>query len=210
VCEVVVAPRVDRLYFWALQVGFSDGRPGGGAGAHTGLQWHGRSRRARAVNWGGYEGGGSGRVLRGTTSALPPFDSGGNTLRYRWEPGSPYRFRVFRAGDAWRSEVTDLATGETTGIRDLHAPGPYLVSPVVWSEVFASCRDPSAAVRWTGLEAVTASGATVRPADLTVSYQAARDGGCPNTTVAADALGVLQVTNRERLVAHGAVVAVPS
>jgi len=210
VCEVVVAPRVDRLYFWALQVGFSDGRSGGGAGAHTGLQWHGRGRRARAVNWGGYEGaGGAGRELRGSVSPLPRFDAGGNTVRYRWEPGSPYRFCVFRAGDAWRSEVTDVAAGTTTVIRDLDAPGPYLVSPVVWSEVFASCRDPSAAVRWSGLEAVTVSGETVTPVGLTVSYQAPENGGCTNTSVATDDRGVLQVTNTSRLVQDGEVVAIP-
>lgn len=210
VCEVVVAPSVDRLYFWALQVGFSDGRSAGGAGAHTGLQWHGRSRAARAVNWGGYEGAAAGGgELRGSKSTLRRLDVNGNTVHYRWRTGSPYEFHVYRAADAWRSEVTDLARGETTVIRDIYAPGPYLVSPLVWSEVFASCDDPPAAVRWSGLEAVTVSGRTLRPAELAVSYQAPHAGGCVNTDVATDSLGVLQLTNTPRRVRDGEVVRVP-
>ena len=210
VCEVLVPPTVDRLYFWALKVGFSDGRTGHG-GAHTGLQWHSRSRRAgRAVNWGGYhdarDGGGE---LPGSRPRLPALNPQGNTARYRWEPGRPYRFSVTRSDAGWRADVTDVSSGDTTVIRDLHAGGRYLVSPVVWSEVFAGCDDPSVTVRWSGLEAVTASGAVIRPRTATVTYQARQAGGCGNTTVGSDDLGLLQVTNTTRRVGDGEVVVVP-
>ena len=40
----------------------------------------------------------------------------------------------------------------------------------------------------------------VQPSRLTVTYQAARDGGCPNTTVEADGTGFVQRTGADRLV----------
>jgi len=208
-CKVLVPPRVDRLYFWALQVGFSDGDRCHGAG-HTGLQWHSRSRRGRAVNWGGYhdpaDGGGE---LPGSRPTLPALNRQGNTARYPWRPGSPYRFEVARSDSGWRAAVTDVSTSKTTVIRDLHVAGSYLVDPVVWSEVFASCHDPSVTVRWTALEAVTASGSVLRPRTVTATYQERGAEGCENTTVATDDLGLLQITNTARRLAHGADVVVP-
>lgn len=209
-CEVLEAPAVDRLYFWALQVGFHDGENGRG-GAHAGLQWHGRRPRQRAVNWGGYrdaaDGGGE---FDGSVSTLPRLNPAGNTMRYGWEVGTPYRLRVHRAGEVWRATVTDLDSGQTTVIRDLDAPGPYLVDPVVWSEVFAECDDPSVTVRWSDLSALTTDGAAVRPRSVSVTYQAASAGGCPNTTVAADHVGVLQTTNVRRTVGHGETIPLPA
>jgi len=211
ICEVVVPPAVDALYFWALQAGFHDGRNNRGA-AHTGLQWHGARRRA--VNWGGYraeiDGGGE---LRGSVSPLKRLDQNGNTVAYPWEPGRPYRFRIAHAGagvdDAWRSTITDLTTGDSTVIRDLYAPGHHLVSPVVWSEVFAGCDAPSVMVRWSGLEALTEAGDVVRPASLSVTYQDESASGCENTDVGADYLGVTQTTNTARQVRSGAEVRYP-
>ncbi len=209
VCEVLVPPQVDALYFWALQVGFSDGRLAHGA-AHAGLQWHSRGRRGRAVNWGGYhdprDGGGE---LPGSRPTLPALNPQGNTARYPWRPGVPYRFRVTRSEAGWRAAVTDVSSGRTTVIRDLHAGGAYLVDPVVWSEVFAACRHPTVTVRWTGLEAVTASGALVRPRTVSATYQERDAGGCDNTTVDADDIGLLQITNTIRRVPHGAQLVVP-
>ena len=64
-----------------------------------------------------------------------------------------YRLGVHRAGDGmWRGEVTDLTTGEAVTVRDLFAASPLLGDPMVWSEVFARCDDPS----------VTAAGRTSR------------------------------------------------
>lgn len=209
VCEVLVAPDVNALYFWALQVGFHDGRRDRGA-AHTGLQWHGRRHDERAVNWGGYraavDGGGE---LSGSVSPLARLDQNGNTVAYPWEPGRPYRFTVRRGDEGWASVVTDLTTGDAAVIRELIAPGDHLVSPVVWSEVFAGCDDPSVTVRWTGLEARTATGEVLRPRAVAVSYQDAASHGCENTDAVADAQGILQVTNRARRTEPGAVVAVP-
>lgn len=202
-------PRVDRLYFWALQVGFTDGHRSYGA-AHAGLQWHSRSRRGRAVNWGGYhdprDGGGE---LSGSKPRLPALNPQGNTARYPWQPEVPYRFGVTRSDVGWRATVTDVSTSERTVIRDVYAEGTYLVDPVVWSEVFASCDAPSVTVRWTGLEAVTASGRLVRPPTATVTYQERRAGGCANTTVGTDDIGLLQTTNTTRSVAAGDELIVP-
>jgi hypothetical protein len=210
VCEVVVPPRVDRLYFWALQVGFSDGRRTHGAG-HTGLQWHSRATSGRAVNWGGYRDlRDGGDELDGSRPTLPALNPQGNTARYAWRVGQPYRFDVFRSDRGWRATVTDVSSGETTVIRDLFAAGTELVDPVVWSEVFARCDDPSVSIRWTGLEATTASGIRVRPGTARVTYQQVEAGGCTNTTVGTDDLGLVQVTNTGRRVAHGDEVVVPA
>jgi hypothetical protein len=208
VCEVVMAPEVDSLYFWALQATFHDGHRDRG-GAHTGLQWHGRGARRRAVNWGGYraaiDGGGE---LTGSVSRLKRFDQNGNTVRYPWEPLRPYRFRVARGAAGWESVVTDLVSGDSTLIRELYAPGGHLVNPVVWSEVFAECDSPSAMVRWNGLEALTADGDIVRPSRLAVTY--ANDGDCDNTNVDVDELGVTQTTNTARRVAPGTTLVYPT
>ena len=196
--EVVVAPSVPRLYFWALQASFADG-----GAAHTGLQWQ---PTRRAVNWGGYDA--SGRILSGSASALPSAVDDPNTRDFPWEPGRGYRFRISRAPGGWRSEVTDAATGEATAIRDLHAGGATLASPVVWSEVFAACDDPPVTVRWSDLEARTAGGRRVAPGAVTVSYQSFDDGGCDNTTVAVDGGGgLLQTTSAPREVPAGTVLA---
>ncbi len=200
--EVRMPPAVDRLYFWALQVTFADG-----GGAHVGLQWNPRHPGCAAVNWGGYAPGGG--LLDGTASALPSAPGDPNTRDYPWVPGATYRLAVGPApGRAgwWRGSVTDVASGRTTVVRDLAGGGGELRCPTVWSEVFARCDHPSVAARWSGFEAVTAGGDVVRPDALAVSYEPGPAGGCDNTTVAADAGGVLQVTNAGRAVPHGGVV----
>lgn len=219
--EVVRAPAVDRLYFWALQVGFHDGHRDRGA-AHTGLQWlpSPPGPAVPAVNWGGYraaqDGGGE---LVGSPSALPaagPLENP-NTRAYPWHPGQPYRLRVGRAPQAasdpvaaWRATVTDLATGVETVIRDLGTPGPWLATPVVWSEVFARCDDPCVVVRWSDLRAWTDTGLEVAPSTLTVTYQRRPEGGCDNTNAEVGPHGVLQVTATPRTTPHGAVLALPT
>lgn len=203
VLEVVVPPAVDRLYFWALQASFADGVSDQGA-AHLGLQWNRGHPGGRAANWGGY--GPDGQVLKGSPSALPSAPNDPNTRDYPWEPGRPYRLRISPAPGRpgrWRGEVTDLVTGRAEVIRHLDAGGDRLTSPLVWSEVFARCDHPSVKVRWSGLEAVGATGRRMAPRGLSVSYEPGRAGGCDNTTVAPDDAGILQVTNAKRLVAHG-------
>jgi hypothetical protein len=206
VLEVLVPPAVDRLYFWALQVSFLDGGSSRGA-AHIGPQWNRNHPRSRAVNWGGYAA--EGGLLAGSASPLPSAPADPNTRDYGWEPGQPYRLRVSPspAGPGrWRGEVTDLRSGRAAHVRDLEVAADRLASPLVWSEVFARCEHPSVTVRWSGLEARTASGRIVEPRRQAVSYEQRAAGGCDNTTVAPDDVGVLQVTNVRRSVPHGAVV----
>ena len=198
--EVLVPPAVPRLYFWALQVGFA-----GGGAAHTGLQWLPERGGLPAVNWGGYRA--AGGELDGTVSPLPSLDGNPNTRLYDWEPHEPrpHRLHVFRApgGAGWR------ATVDGTLIRDLHAPGDHIVSPIVWSEVFAACDDPSVTVRWSRLRARTAGGTEVEPEGLAVTYQPYADGGCDNTDVALDASGARQTTATARQTPAGAVLPWP-
>ena len=195
--EVVTPPVVDRLCFWALQVAFA-----GAGAAHLGLQWNHRHPGFGAVNWGGYAADGS--LLLGTESPLPSTPADPNTRDYPWEPGHAYRLGVHRADErTWRGEVTDPA-GATTPVRDLIAAAPFLGEPMVWSEVFARCDDPSVTVRWSNFEVVTDRGDRIAPTAFAVNYQSHADGGCANTTSAHDDRGgMLQITNAERTTPQG-------
>lgn len=199
--EVIDPPTAPRLYFWALQASFEhpDGRRAGGA--HTGLQHHPAYPEAGAVNWGGYHQGGG--ELDGSVSTLPSALDNPNTRTYPWVPHRRYRYRIHptppgsgRAG--WRASITDLSTGAETVIRDLWVGGDALVSPMVWTESFAHCDDPSSAVRWTDLEAVTPDGDTVAVGAVRLNYQTHADGGCANTDTATDGVGYVQRTTTTR------------
>jgi hypothetical protein len=197
--EVLTPPVVDHLYFWALQVAF----PGAGA-AHLGLQWNHRHPGFGAVNWGGYATDGS--LLAGTESPLPSTPADLNTRDYPWEAGRPYRLGVHRTGEGeWRGEITDVATGGAATVRDLSAGASFLADPMVWSEVFARCDDPTVTVRWADFEVVTERGDRFAPTALAVNYQCHADGGCANTTSVLDHRGgALQVTSTERSTPQGA------
>lgn len=211
--EVLAAPSVARLYFWALQVSFFDGVRVRG-GAHLGLQFHPGHPGSTAVNWGGYrspsDGGGE---LAGSASSLPSAMGNPNTRDFAWQARRPYRLGVRRVGSEtaprWRGEVTDLVTGEATVVRDLEVPAAQLTQPLMWSEVFARCDHPSTAVRWSGLQARTATGQEVVPAALRTSYQSRAEGGCDNTTAALDGDGILQITTTTRRLAGGRQIAWP-
>jgi hypothetical protein len=208
VLEVEEPPVVERLYFWALQVGFSDDggtRPGG---AHIGLQWNPAHPGHGAVNWGGYasqQRGGA--ILQGSASGLPSARQDPNTRDYPWLPGRRYRLRVTPTPEErgwWRGTVTDLDTGTETVVRDLRGGGSRLVDPVVWSEVFADCDDPRVAVRWSDFRVVDAVGQTFAPRALRVNYQAPERGGCPNTNSVVVGGTAIQATNSERVIPQGA------
>ena len=192
--EVVQAPMVERLHFWALQASFA---PGGG-GAHLGLQWNPRHQGGRAVNWGGYEPGGA--ILSGTPSTLVSTVDDPNTRTWAWEPGRKYRLRIHRSREPgwWSGEVTDLVTGGAAHVRRLAGGGELLTDLVVWSEVFADCDAPSVAVRWSRPRALLPDGRIVSPARYGCRYQRFEQGGCTNTDSRADEGGVLQITNTER------------
>jgi hypothetical protein len=183
---VEALPRVTRLYFWALQVSFSNG-----AGAHLGLQWGADPpTKMRHVNWGGYGAGGS--ELPGATSDLPSSFANPNTRDYDWEPGHPYRLRISREAGGWAGRVDD------TLVRCLDAPGDTLQNPVVWSEVFADRSDPAVSVRWSDLELVTRSGRHLPIEAAVAQYQSRREGGCDNTSSRTDGRAFVQTTNTVR------------
>jgi hypothetical protein len=196
--EVLTPPVVDHLYFWALQVGF----PGAGA-AHLGLQWNDRHPGFGAVNWGGYAADGS--LLTGTESPLPSTPADPNTRDYPWEPERAYRLGVRGAEEGvWRGEITDLTMGDATTVRDLMAAASFLGEPMVWSEVFARCDDPSVTARWSDFEVVSDRGDRFAPNAVAVNYQSNADGGCSNTTSVPDGEGgVLQITSNERTTPQG-------
>ncbi|MBP1632820.1 MAG: hypothetical protein H6Q11_1108 [Acidobacteria bacterium] len=213
--EVVVPPRVPRLYFWALQVSFASG-PRLQGGAHLGLQWHPRYPGSTAVNFGGYGPAERGtRVLEGTTSELRGSRRNPNTRDFPWQLGHRYRLEVAPAPEApeglraWRGTVQDLDGGGVQVVRDLYTRAEYLHSPLVWSEVFARCEHPSVVVRWSDLQATAISDEELRPERVRVNYQTRADGGCDNTSVALDELGVLQITAVQREVPQAAILPVP-
>lgn len=205
--EVVEAPTVPRLYFWALQVDFQQG-PSRRGGAHFGLQYHPGYPDGGAVNWGGYRAGGG--ELDGSLSDLPSALDNVNTRTYGWQPGHCYRYHIGPAPDQpegepnrrWRGSITDQTTGVETVVRDLFVEADHLIRPMVWSEVFADCDHPSVTVRWSDLRAVTADGETVTVDRVRLNYQTHRDGGCANTDTSveesADRRGFLQRTSVER------------
>jgi hypothetical protein len=200
--EVIEPPSVAELYFWALQVSFADrGRRGGDA--HLGLQWYPPHPGSTAVNWGGY--GSDGRELEGSDSSLPSATANPNTRDFSWAPGVRYRLLVEQAGDAradgrrpWRGSVVDERTGSTSLVRDLWATGSVIESPMVWSEVFAPCDAPPAAVRWSGLRLGDDSGRLAIIDTVRVNYQRRADGGCSNTDSTADDRGFVQRTGTTR------------
>ncbi len=197
--EVIVPPAVPSLYFWAVQTSFvAEGGAVLGA-AHLGLQAHSGHPGGTAVNWGGYRAASAGGgELKGTPSDLPSATGNVNTRDFSWSPGVAYRLEVMPGLEPgwWAGRVTNLATGSTTLVRELHAPGSAaLGSPVVWSEVFARCDAPSTTVRWLGFEP--------RPAAVRVTYQSVDDGGCSNSNTSVRDGGVLQTTATTRTVSHG-------
>jgi len=211
--EILQPPRVRRLYFWALQVTFvADRTPRGGA--HVGLQWNPRHPGSTAANWGGYAPNDIGGLLRGSASALPSAPADANTRDFAWETGRRYSLRVAPSPDsppevhAWRGTITDLESGRETVIRDLYTDGASLAAPMVWTESFARCEQPGVAARWSDLRAVDTAGQELRPARVRVNYQSRHDGGCDNTSVVADELGIVQATSVQRQVPQGALLPV--
>jgi hypothetical protein len=214
ILEVLQPPVVRRLYFWALQVSFSrDQRQRGGA--HLGLQWNPGFPGSTAANWGGYAPDEIGGLLAGSQSPLPSVRNDVNTRDFPWEAGRRYRLRVARGAEAppgvqaWRGTITDLESGSESLIRDLYSDGGYLVAPMVWTEAFARCEQPAVSARWSEPQLITADGRVIRPARVRVNYQSRSDGGCDNTTVIADELGIVQVTAAPRQTPQGALLPVP-
>lgn len=178
---VVEPPTVERLYFWALQASFAGDGTCGGA-AHLGLQWNPRHPGCRAVNWGGYAATHDvTSILEGSPSPLPSTPDDPNTRDHPWQPGRPYRLRIFRGEQGWAGEIVDLAGGDEVVVRELYAGGDHLEAPVVWAEVFCRCDHPSTAVAWSDLRAVAGDGTEVAVRAVRTSFPS--QGDCANTTV---------------------------
>jgi hypothetical protein len=184
-------PAVSRLYFWALQVSSFDG-----AAAHLGLQWGADpARRMRHVNWGGY--GREGQELSGSRSSLPSSFGNPHTRDYDWEPRRPYRLRIASDREGWAGWVND------TLVRHLDVRDGPLVSPMMWSEVFADCDHPSVTVRWSEPSVTTRSGQQFPVGAVLAHYQSLGDGGCTNTTSTVDGDCFVQATSTARLTPPG-------
>jgi hypothetical protein len=201
VLEVLMAPQVPHLYFWALRVSFAS--PAGlTGGAHLGLQWIPTHPGSTAVNWGGYDT--AGKILNGSESALASADGNPNTRDFDWHPDRRYRLEV-KPGPlpgAWTGLVTDLSSDLTVEVRHLYGGGDRLVSPMVWSEVFARCDDPPVEVKWSHPEGRTLEGTRWSADSYRITYQGHDQGGCANTDVRAGAGGVTQVTDVPRRLPH--------
>ena len=207
--EVAEPPSVDRLYFWALQVDFTNGGRAAGGG-HLGFQHHPQYPGRTAVNWGGYDAGGA--ILPGTASRLPGALDNPHTRNLAWQPGRPYRLAVGLAppdeqpaggATAWRGTVTDLVDATTVVVLDLLPQGSRLVRPMVWSEVFARCEQPAVEVRWSDPWALTDAGQTLRPGAVVTNYQRREEGGCDNTCSWTDGDQLVQRTCTERRIPQG-------
>jgi hypothetical protein len=207
VLEVLRAPQVSHLYFWALQVGFASAS-GPVGGAHLGLQWISTHPGSTAVNWGGYDS--AGNILNGSQSSLPSADGNPNTRDFTWRPGRPYRLQVTRGPSpgAWTGLVTDLSSDVTVEVRHLYGAGDRLVGPMVWSEVFARCEDPPVEVKWSEPEGRTPDGTRWSADSYRITYQSHGQGGCANTDVGIVAGGVVQVTGVVRQLSHQTVISV--
>lgn len=214
VFEMLVAPTVPALYFWALQADMA-GPAGRAGGAHLGLQWYPRHPGSTAVNWGGY--GPHGGELAGSDSRLPSATGNPNTRDLAWVAQRPYRLVIRRvehdqgpAGTTrWRGSVHDLAHGDQVDVRDLFMAGDRIVGATMWSEVFARCDDPSVVVRWSE-PTVHLPDRDVRVDRVRVNYQTDTDGGCANTSSLGDDVGLVQTTATERRTPQGTVLAVPA
>ena len=162
------------------------------------------------MNWGGYDR--SGFVLSGTPSPVPSTPHDPNTRDFAWVSGARYRLTIgpqppdVRDWPHWPARIEGLDTGEDLVVRELICDGDHLRAPVVWSELFTRCDDPSIEVRWSEPRAVTLEGAVLQVDRGRVTYQAHRAGGCTNTTVETDEIGIVQRSGCERRLRHDAVV----
>ena len=210
ILEVLRPPEVSRLAFFAVQASFcSQSRHEGGA--HAGIQWNQRHPGNLAVNWGGYDRGGA--ILPGSESPLQSTPHDPNTRDFAWLPGARYRLTIgprtpgLRNPSRWPARIEGLDTGEDIVVRDLLCDGDHLREPVVWSELFTRCDDPPIEVRWTEPTALGLDGEPIAVERGRVTYQSYDAGGCTNTTVEADQVGIVQRSGCERRTAHETVVA---
>ena len=130
------SPDPGWLYYFAIQVNFSDG----GGGAHGGLQWASGGQKA---NWGGYD-------LRyaGDVQSI--------VIDHPWASGTWYRYHVVRDESlpdgtwAWGFSIENLSTGAVCPLGDVYSTGSFISGCVVWMETGYGvvATTPRAQVRW--------------------------------------------------------------
>lgn len=196
---VMNEPTVNDLYFWALQCSFYDASDNFIGGGHTGLQWNEDHPNNNAVNWGGYDD--MSVELSGTTSSFPSTPGNVNTRDYDWDEGATYSFRIWISAEG---EISASVNGDL--IRTLYCPGAVKLGGfTMWSEVFAQCSDPSAAVKWTNMRILDESDVEQLEEQFSVNYQAEVDDGCLNTNTYEYNRSIRQQTNTTRITPQDAV-----
>lgn len=203
--EVLQTPSVDRLCFWALQATIRSGTAVIG-GAHLGLQHHPDYPGGTAANWGGYHGRDSPETgeLSGSPLAFPSALANPNTCNFEWVAGAAYRLEIqMRSPGRWAGLVSRIGEGDPIELRVLDCPGDRLTDFAVWTESFADCDAPGAAVRWANPTLTTASGTLVGIEHAVVNYQKVADGGCSNSDSSpartdGNASGIVQRTGVSR------------
>jgi len=171
--EVLQTPSVDRLCFWALQATIRSGTAAMG-GAHLGLQHHPDYPGGTAANWGGYHGRDSPETgeLSGSPLAFRSALANPNTCNFDWVPGAAYRLEIqMRAPGRWAGMVTRIGEGDPIELRVLDCAGDRLTDFAVWTESFADCDAPGAAVRWANPTLTTSSGTLVEIEHAVVNYR---------------------------------------
>ena len=204
--EIVEAPSIDRLYFWALQATFRAGAAQMG-GAHLGLQWHPDYPGSTAANWGGYHGRDAALSgeLTGSALALPSALHNPNTCNFAWTPAVPYRLRIALAEPGrWTGSIGRVGDPSPVTLRTLHCDGDHLTDFVVWTESFAECDAPPAVVRWANPTIISAAGGFVAPAGARTNYQTVADGGCSTSDSVSSRGGLVQATGTTRTTPQGA------
>ena len=207
--DVTRRPDLDRLVFFALQVGFV--KPGGGA-AHIGLQHNPRYPSRSAVNWGGYDP--DGDHIEGTEPLLPSTQEEAGTRDFVWEGSHPYQLHVERVSDRdadvhlWRGTVVDLQSGYRTVVRDLISPSKYIRAPVVWVESFAPCDAPRFEAAWSNASVTTNKGDVRAISRMRADYQPHAAGGCTNTNSIVEGVSFVQRSGQLRTTKPGSTLSI--
>ena len=146
VCIVKFPITPDRswLYFFSLQVNFTDDDEWG----HGGLQWAGVSEFENSgnlgINWGG---GSQSRGYGGLGQDNRPFE---------WECGKWYRYRVIRLDQnaeglfRWGFSVLDLETEAEMQCDPIHTESEFISQAAVFTETGygVRCETPAVVVHW--------------------------------------------------------------
>ncbi|MEN8041863.1 MAG: hypothetical protein ABFR95_10210 [Actinomycetota bacterium] len=202
--EVARRPELDRLVSFAIQGAFV--RPSGGS-CHLGLQHDPRFPDRSAINWEGYDAGGS--ALTASESALPSVIEETATRDYAWRQAVPYKLTIERGDERanetypWFGAVTNLQSGERVVVRELVNASRYMRAPVMYIESYAPCDGPGFEARWTNATSVNLGGVVRAVRSMSVDYQPHAAGGCTNTNTAVEGDAFVQRAGQMRVTKSG-------